>query len=132
MRLIITDMKKKKMVVEQQHQEDPEVLLEKIMKAEVNSAERIAIARKDAEKQISDIQEKAAESKKEAYASGRRARSRLVDRGLEKARTEAEEKIKQSGVEADRILNKGQEAVPEAVDISLAFILGKASKEKLS
>lgn len=120
------------MVVEQQHQEDPEVLLEKIMKAEVNSAERIAIARKDAEKQISDIQEKAAESKKEAYASGRRARSRLVDRGLEKARTEAEEKIKQSGVEADRILNKGQEAVPEAVDISLAFILGKASKEKLS
>ena len=132
MRFIITDMKKKKMVVEQQHQEDPEVLLEKIMKAEVNSAERIAIARKDAEKQISDIQEKAAESKKEAYASGRRARSRLVDRGLEKARTEAEEKIKQSGVEADRILNKGQEAVPEAVDISLAFILGKASKEKLS
>jgi len=131
-RLIITDMKKKKMVVEQQHQEDPEVLLKKIMKAEVNSAERIAIARKDAEKQISDIQEKAAESKKEAYASGRRARSRLVDRGLEKARTEAEEKIKQSGVEADRILNKGQEAVPEAVDISLAFILGKASKEKLS
>ena len=132
MRLIITDMKKKKMVVEQQHQEDPEVLLEKIMKAEVNSAERIAIARKDAEKQISDIQEKAAESKKEAYASGRRARSRLVDRGLEKARAEAEEKIKQSGVEADRILNKGQEAVPEAIDISLAFILGKASKEKLS
>jgi len=56
----------------------------------------------------------------------------LVDRGLEKARAEAEEKIKQSGVEADRILNKGQEAVPEAVDISLAFILGKASKEKLS
>jgi len=125
-------MKKKKMVVEQQHQGDPEVLLEKIMKAEVNSAERIATARKDAEKQISDIQEKAAESKKEAYASGRRARSRLVDRGLEKARAEAEEKIKQSGVEADRILNKGQEAVPEAVDISLAFILGKASKEKLS
>ena len=125
-------MKKKKMVVEQQHQEDPEVLLEKIMKAEVNSAERIATARKDAEKQISDIQEKAAESKKEAYASGRRARSRLVDRGLEKARAEAEEKIKQSGVEADRILNKGQEAVPEAIDISLAFILGKASKEKLS
>jgi vacuolar-type H+-ATPase subunit H len=125
-------MKKKKMVVEQQHQEDPEVLLEKIMKAEANSAERIATARKDAEKQISDIQEKAAESKKEAYASGRRARSRLVDRGLEKARAEAEEKIKQSGVEADRILNKGQEAVPEAIDISLAFILGKASKEKLS
>lgn len=124
--------KKKKVVEEQQHQEDPEVLLEKIMKAEVNSAERIATARKDAEKQISDIQDKAAASKKEAYASGRRARSRLVDRGLEKARAEAGEKIKQSDVEADRTLKKGQNAIPEAVDISLEFILGKVSKEKLS
>lgn len=131
MRFIITDMKKM-VIQEQQYQEDPEILLEKIMKAEVNSAERIATARKDAEKRVSDVQDKAAASRKEVYASGRRARSRLVDRGLEKARAKAEEKIKQSDVETARILKNGQDVIPDAVDISLKFILGKVSKEMLS
>ena len=125
-------VKKRDKVVEKQHQEDPQILLEKIMKAEVTSAERIAAARKDAEKQISDMQDQAAQSKKEAYASGRRARMRLVEGGLKKARTAADEKIKKSTIEADRILKKGQDSVSEAIEVSIAFILGEEIKEKTS
>lgn len=132
MRFIITGMRKKEEMVEEQRQEDPQVLLEKIMKAEVTSAERIAAARKEAEKRISDMQDKAAESKKEAFASGRRARTRLVENGLEKARAEAEGKISKSKIEADQILKKGQDSVSDAVEISLAFILGEEFREKNS
>jgi len=131
-RFIITDMAKKDKVIEKQHQEDPQILLEKIMKTEVTSAERIAAARKDAEQQISEIQDKAAQSKKEAYASGRRARTRLVEGGLNKARSAADEKIKKSTTKADRILKKGQDSIAEAVNISVSFIIGEEIKEKSS
>ncbi len=120
---------KKKIVVEEKKQEDPQALLEKILKAEVNSAERIADVRKNSEQQITAIQEEAEKTKKEAYASGRRARTRLVEKGLEKAKTEATAKIQQSNQETDRILKSGSNYINDAVAISLSFILGKETQE---
>ena len=120
---------KKKTVVEEKKQEDPQALLEKIMKAEVNSAERIAEVRKNTEQQITAIQEEAEKTKKEAYASGRRARTRLVEKGLEKANAEAAAKIQHSKQETDRILKNGTQYIPDAVAISLSFILGKKTEE---
>jgi len=120
---------KKKIVVEEKNQEDPQALLEKIMKAEVNTAERIANVRKDAEKQINVVQEDAEKTKKEAHASGRRARTRLVESGLEEARAEAAEKIQQSNHETERILDSGKQYIADAVTISLSFVLGNGYQE---
>ena len=121
---------KKKVIVEEQKNEDPQALLEKIMKAEVASAEGIAEVRKQAEKKISTAQENAEKSKKEAYASGRRTRSRLVEKGLEKARKEAQEKVLQSENKVQNILEDGREFIPAAVTISLNFILSKVPEEE--
>ncbi len=120
---------KKRIVVEEKNQEDPQALLERIMKAEVTSAERIAEVRKDAEKQITVLQDEAEKTKKEAYASGRRSRSRLVENGLEKARAEAAERMQQSNHETERILISGKQFIAEAVTNSLSFILGNAAQE---
>ncbi|MGV8025876.1 MAG: hypothetical protein AB2L18_04920 [Anaerolineaceae bacterium] len=120
---------KKRIVVEEKNQEDPQALLERIMKAEVTSAERIAEVRKDAEKQITVLQDEAEKTKKEAYAGGKRSRSRLVENGLEKARAEAAERMQQSNHETERILISGKQFIAEAVTNSLSFILGNAAQE---
>jgi vacuolar-type H+-ATPase subunit H len=127
-RFIIIVMKKKVMV-EEQLQEDPAVLLERIMKADVTSANRIAVARKEADRRIATVQEEAVNSKKEAYVSGRRTRARLVENGLIKAKAVAEEKLQQSEYETSKIIENGKQYIPDAVSISLEFILGSKSKE---
>lgn len=120
---------KKNAIIEMKSQEDPAVLLEKIMQAEVRSSDRIVMAKKDADRQIAIVQEEAANSKKEAYASGRRARSRLVENGIAKAKTMAEEKLHLSESETSKIIESGKQFIPDAVTISLEFILDRRSKE---
>jgi vacuolar-type H+-ATPase subunit H len=120
---------KKNAMIEVKSQEDPAVLLEKIMQAEVKSSDRIAGAKKDAERRIAIVQEEAANSRKEAYASGRRARTRLVENGIAKTKIAAEEKLHLSESETSKIIENGKQLIPEAVAISLGFILDRRSKE---
>jgi vacuolar-type H+-ATPase subunit H len=122
-------MKKKSMVPEPE-QEPPELLLERIIRAEMDSADSIAAARKEAERQLLEVQKAAEKSKSDAYKNGRRTRTRIIERGLEKARGMAKEKINQSEQETTRILDSGKEFVPEAIALSLDFILGKYSQER--
>jgi hypothetical protein len=110
-------------------QADPAVLLEKIMQAEVKSAEQISGIKKEADRRIAAVQVEAANSRKDAYASGRRARARLIENGIAKANEAAAEKLQFSESESVKIVEKGKRFVSEAVAISLDFVLGKRLKE---
>lgn len=110
-------------------QEDPAILLEKIMQAEIRSAERISEVKKDADRQIAKVQEDAENSKKEAYANGRRARARLIENGILRANAAAEEKLHLSESKTSKIIENGEKFIPQAVALGLDFILGSGSKE---
>lgn len=101
----------------------PQQALEKILKLEIEIAEKIAVAKEDAEKKISEAQNKTSELKNKIITNARSQRDTELEKGITEAHALADERIKEAGLEAKKFVEVGHKFENEAADHVLKLIL---------
>lgn len=101
----------------------PKELLELVLAAEIKMADRISEARKMADEEILKAQEKLNSLKSNIVEEAKSTREIQVKEGIESAITDADEKVKSAGSDAEDFLSTGQLFIQEAEEMVLAFLL---------
>jgi vacuolar-type H+-ATPase subunit H len=108
----------------------PQQALEKILKLEIEIAENISAAKEDADKEISEAQDKTSELKNKIITDARSQRDSELKKGIVKAQTLAEKHIKNARVEAEKFIEVGRQFEDEAADHVLELVLKTYNNEE--
>lgn len=110
--------------------EVPQVLLEKVLTAEIEIAHRVSDAREQAEKEILEAQSNTTKLKNKIIENARAERDQVFIDGVEAARMRAEKSIEEAKKNAEKFLQGNQKFIDEADDQIMDFLLGLESESK--
>ncbi len=108
----------------------PQQALEKILKLEIEIAEKITDAKENADKKIAEAQNNTAELKNKIIADARSQRDKELEKGIKKAHVLADERIKKARLEAAEFIKVGRKFEDEAAEHVLGLILKTDIKEE--
>lgn len=108
----------------------PQQSLEKILKTEIQVAQKIAEAKEAAEKSISTARDEVVGVKEKIIEQARIDRERLLAEGLEAANFKAQEDFKAAETQSQQFFEKGQQFINSAADQVIALVLDQTDGEK--
>ena len=110
--------------------EPPQQSLEKILKTEIQVAQKIAEAKEAAEKSVITARDEIIGVKEKIIEQARIDRERLLAEGLEIANINAQEDLTSAEIQSQLFFEKGQQFIDSAADQVIALVLDQMDGEK--
>ena len=110
--------------------EPPQQSLEKILKTEIQVAQKIAEAKETAEKSVITARDEIIGVKEKIIEQARIDRERLLAEGLEVANKKAQEDLTAAEMQSQLFFEKGQQFIDSAADQVIALVLDQTDGEK--
>lgn len=101
----------------------PQQALEKILQLEIEIAEKIAVAKEEAEQKVAATQNKTTHLKDSIIEDAREERDRKLEEGIAKVRQKADERVELSSSEAEQFVKMGRRYENKAAEHVLELIL---------
>lgn len=101
----------------------PQELMDRVLSKEIEIAEKIADARKNADKEIRAMQSKLNSTRSGIIDEAREERDKMLKDGIEKAREKAVKLTDAAREEAKLFFERGKAFLPEAENHALALLL---------
>ena len=110
--------------------EPPQQSLEKILKTEIQVAQKIAEAKEAAEKSVITARDEIIGVKEKIIEQARIDRERLLAEGLEIANINAQEDLTSAEIQSQLFFEKGQQFIDNAADQVVTLVLDQMDGEK--
>jgi vacuolar-type H+-ATPase subunit H len=110
--------------------EPPQQSLEKILKTEIQVAQKIAEAKEAAEKSVITARDEIIGVKEKIIEQARIDREQLLAEGLEVANIKAQEDLTAAEMKSQLFFEKGQQFIDSAADQVIALVLDQMDGEK--
>jgi vacuolar-type H+-ATPase subunit H len=110
--------------------EPPQQSLEKILKTEIQVAQKIAEAKETAEKSVITARDEIIGVKEKIIEQARIDRERLLAEGLEVTNIKAQEDLTAAKMQSQLFFEKGQQFIDSAADQVIALVLDQMDGEK--
>jgi vacuolar-type H+-ATPase subunit H len=110
--------------------EPPQQSLEKILKTEIQVAQKIAEAKEAAEKSVITARDEIIGVKEKIIEQARIDRERLLAEGLEVANINAQEDLTSAEIQSQLFFEKGQQFIDSAADQVITLVLDQMDGEK--
>jgi len=110
--------------------EPPQQSLEKILKTEIQVAQKIAEAKEAAEKSVITARDEIIGVKEKIIEQARIDREQLLAEGLEVANIKAQEDLTAAEMQSQLFFEKGQQFIDSAADQVIALVLDQMDGEK--
>ncbi len=108
----------------------PRQALEKILRAEIEVAEKITAAKESAEKRIKAAQEEIVSLKNNIIEQARRDREEILTNGIAVAKEDAKKRIDRARIESEKFEKSGGKFDEEAIQEIETIILGEFDSEE--
>lgn len=123
-------MKSKELVVDSEEELKPQQSLEKILQLEIEIAEKIAAAKEKADKKVTKTQDNIADQKNKIIEDARLERDRTIKEGIAKSQQDADEKVENAKLEAEKFTKVGKKFEKEAAEHIMNLIIGLNGQEE--
>jgi hypothetical protein len=120
----------RKKIIEIKNQETPQESLEKILKTEIEIAEKISQAKETAEIRVETALDHVAALKNSIIEIARKDREQMLAKGVMDAKTAAEKNLEQAKKESEIFKGSGIKFLEEAIHHVEAVILGEFAGEE--
>lgn len=109
---------------------NPQPVLEKILTAEIDVAERVSDAKDKADKVIAAAQSDLARIKNQILADARTKRDASFNEGVKTARETAEKMVAAARIESEKRVITSRQFMDEAAETVIAFLIGQNQEQQ--
>ena len=104
-------------------EETPQQSLEKILKSEIQVAQKISEAKENAEKSVISVRDEISLLKEKIIEQARIDREKMIAEGTDSAQAKARDQLETSTAKSDRFYQAGQTFINDAVQEVLDMVL---------